>query len=393
MECSNCGAPIRPSAKVCIKCGTYVAAATVVPIVTQEVPAVLDPIAPTVDVAKNPVPLQPVFKPVEVVVVVPQVVPAFEAASEDLYMKGRVATATSAENVRVAHAAPSSGTLAIGGLGAKLVIGAVIGVAAIAVFYFVFVNVLSTKQPANVSTAPRLTDTAAPAQPVTVAAPSQAVITSSATTAASESIQDSNAAAPASVSETVASQTGSANPQMSKDVLNEMLTKATAGDWTVLDDRVRSTRPIAYDLGDRKSARELNKYGLDLLTRGDFDKAILELEKASNVSRGDAEIRNNLGFAELKARHFEKATGYFLDTLLIDPTRTSAWANVAEAFAERDKVVASEAALRLSVHFSRNQAKTLDFYSSSLEQLSSDKYRAAVTLTLPSLASVPQYAR
>jgi Flp pilus assembly protein TadD len=391
MECSNCGAPIRLSAKVCIKCGTYVAAVTVAPIVTQEAPAILDSIPPTVDVAKDPVPLQPVFKPAETVVS-PHVVPAFEAASENLYMKGRVVTTNSTENVRVAHATPSFGTLAIGG-SAKVILGAVIGVAAIAVFYFVFVNVLSTKQPTNLSTAPRLADTTAPAQPVTIAAPSQAVITSSVTTAATESIQDSNAATPASVSETVPTQTGSAKPQMSKDVLNEILTKATAGDWTVLDDRVRSTRPITYDLGDRKSARELNKYGLDLLTRGDFDKAILELEKASNVSRGDAEIRNNLGFAELKARHFEKATGYFLDTLLIDPTRTSAWANVAEAFAERDKVVASEAALRLSVHFSRNQAKTLDFYSSNLAQLSSDKYRAVVILALPSLASVPQYAR
>ena len=172
-----------------------------------------------------------------------------------------------------------------------------------------------------------------------------------------------------------------------------MLTKATGGDWTGLDEKVRASKATVYELGDRKVAREFNKAGLDYLAKGEPEKAIAELEKASNASRGDVEIRNNLGYAELKARHFEKATGYFLDTLLIDPTRTSCWANVAESFAERDKAVAANAALLLSQHFSRNQAKTIEFYATGLAQMPSEKFRAAVASALPVLPNVPQFAR
>jgi len=179
---------------------------------------------------------------------------------------------------------------------------------------------------------------------------------------------------------------------ITKEILNEILRMASEDSWAAVNDRVHGAQTISYEPGDRKAAREFNKTGLAYFSKDKFDLAIEEFEKGTSASRGDIEIRNNLGYAELRAGRYDSAMPHLLDALLIDPTRNAAWINMAEAFAEKNDEVAATAALKLAVYFARNQSNLIKFIANEAN-IPSSKFRSIVRQSLPVLEKVPPYGR
>jgi TPR repeat protein len=180
---------------------------------------------------------------------------------------------------------------------------------------------------------------------------------------------------------------------LTKETLEDFIKLSSSNDWSAIDSKLHTLTTVNFPVGDKKLARELNKAGLAFFTGNEFDKAITEFEKASQANRGDIEVRNNLGYAELRAGHYDKAAGYFIDTLIMDPTRANAWSNLAELLAERGYTAASTSALRLAVHFSRNKTKTIEFLSGDPSQIPSEKLRQVISAALPSLKDIPSLSR
>jgi tetratricopeptide (TPR) repeat protein len=176
------------------------------------------------------------------------------------------------------------------------------------------------------------------------------------------------------------------------EILSELLQRSASDDWNVIDQRVRSVAPVSHSLGDRKSARESNRIGLELFQKGRFDAAAAEFRKGLDASPGDIEVRNNLAFSTLRDGRHEQAVSLLTETLMADPTRASAWGNLAEAFAEMGKVPASRAAVKLVVHFSRNQQKSMEFLLSA-EKVESEKLRSVIAGLAPELERVPAFVR
>jgi len=180
---------------------------------------------------------------------------------------------------------------------------------------------------------------------------------------------------------------------ITKTTLNEFLQLSSDENWNAIDERVRVLKVVLYDGGDRTRARELNKVAMDLMAKSDFAGAIVELEKAVVADRNDSEIRNNLGFAELRGGKFDAAVGSLLNTLLSEPTRGAAWLNVAEAFAELDKTAAADSALKLAIHFSQNQPRALEYLRREESQSHNHKFRSSIQRVQQRATSIPPFAR
>jgi len=74
----------------------------------------------------------------------------------------------------------------------------------------------------------------------------------------------------------------------------------------------------------------LNEKGRLSLRNKAYGDAIALFERARKAAPADEEIVNNLAFAELKAGQYQAAREHLLASLLLNPRRANAWANLAE---------------------------------------------------------------
>jgi hypothetical protein len=393
MQCTNCGAALKPTAKICISCGTPVSSGSRSSI-GEETSNATNVSTPNpdgrADVGSGSVPTSPVLKnssSVESVsetggnsqpalgrereVAVESSSPQYEAASGDLYIKDRPPS-PEVHSQETADAAKPKGKF-----GGKFVLAAigfvfVVGIGGTAFTLGKREPVVPTKIVSAPVVGTQGSEVATPASPATM--PPPVVV---------------EAKLPSGALGASAIDSGT----VTKDVLNEMLQLAIENDWANIDLKVRGLKGASFEGGDRKVARALNRAALDLMARNEFSLAAGELEKAVVADRNDIEIRNNLGYAELRAGKYDAAVTHLLDTLLIDPSRAGGWLNAAEAFAEKDKSSAAEASLKLAFHFSRDQAKALAYIKGDSSQIPSQKFRAAIQKVEPGLGTVPQFAR
>jgi Flp pilus assembly protein TadD len=113
--------------------------------------------------------------------------------------------------------------------------------------------------------------------------------------------------------------------------------------------------------GDRKAARKLNEQGLAALKSDDFAQALAALKSATATDPADVEILNNYVFALIKAKRLQDAESEAGRLLTISPGRSSAWANLAEVYALKNKNEEAVAALVLAFQFSSNKDRTVTF--------------------------------
>jgi tetratricopeptide (TPR) repeat protein len=118
--------------------------------------------------------------------------------------------------------------------------------------------------------------------------------------------------------------------------------------------------------GDRKTARELNRRGLEELGKGNADAATGLLQQALTADSRDVEIQSNLGLALLKANRPQDAWNALMGAILLDPRRTSAWAPLALVGDLLQKPNVAEAALLLAYEFSANREKTTDYFKTQI---------------------------
>ena len=175
--------------------------------------------------------------------------------------------------------------------------------------------------------------------------------------------------------------------------MNELIALALDGAWPAIDEKVRNFPQPQFANRDRKAAREKNKEGLDLFGRGEFAAATESFKKAISLDSGDVEVLNNLAFAIIRTGKYSSALPYLRQALLMAPTRAAAWLNVAEAFAEMDKVSAAEAALTLAIHFSRDRTRAMVYLTTPEATADSKKFKATIDRVYPKLDTIPQYSR
>lgn len=184
-----------------------------------------------------------------------------------------------------------------------------------------------------------------------------------------------------------------ASDLVAKDTFNDLMRQAMDGSWSVLDKKVRLIKPVAFEISDAEIAEILKKSGLDLLAKNEFNGAIVDLEKSFAENGGDVDVKNALGYAEFKAGRLDKSIVHLMDALMLDPMHASVWLNLAEVFAEADKSSASEASLRMAVHFARDQAKAIKHLKEVASSAGQSKFTMAVNKANDALSFVPKFDR
>jgi tetratricopeptide (TPR) repeat protein len=113
--------------------------------------------------------------------------------------------------------------------------------------------------------------------------------------------------------------------------------------------------------GNKKLARSLNDKGHSFLRNEDIENAIDMFQQAHVADISDVEITNNLGYVNMKAGNLDDAEKYLIDTLVLSPTRATAWGNLGDMYAlkgEENKAIGCYANM---YRFSKNRINTDKF--------------------------------
>ena len=150
------------------------------------------------------------------------------------------------------------------------------------------------------------------------------------------------------------------SPEESRQLLTAMLQQATSAfKVSEIKGKIEAfPKPIT---GDRKAARKLNDQGLVALKSDDFAQALTVLKNAVATDPADVEILNNYVYTLIKAKRLQDAESEAGRLLTISPGRSSAWANLAEVYALKNKNEEAVAALVLAFQFSSNKDRTVTF--------------------------------
>lgn len=179
----------------------------------------------------------------------------------------------------------------------------------------------------------------------------------------------------------------------SKEFFNDLMRLSTENSWSEIDEKIRNSTIRIYPISDPIVAKRSKQLGLELLAKGDISQAIFELQKAATANQGDADVANALGLAMLRSGNATEATAYLLDTLMLEPIRAAAWLNLSEAFALQDKFGAADGALRLAVHFARDQRKAHEHLKQLAAAPTLGKFATVINAALPQLFSIKPFAK
>ncbi len=113
--------------------------------------------------------------------------------------------------------------------------------------------------------------------------------------------------------------------------------------------------------GNKKLARSLNDKGHAFLKNEDIENAIEMFEKAHIADSYDIEIVNNLGFANMKTGNLDHAEKYLIETLVLSPTRATAWSNLGDVYALKDEENKAIGCYANMYRFSKNRTNTDKF--------------------------------
>ena len=149
-------------------------------------------------------------------------------------------------------------------------------------------------------------------------------------------------------------------PDESKQLLTAMVQQAnSAFKISEIKGKIESLPKPAT--GDRKTSRKLNEQGLTALKNEDFAQAIAALKSATSADPADVEVLNNYVYALIKAGRLQDAESEAGRLLTMSPGRSSAWANLAEVYALKNRKEEAVAALILAFQFSSNKDRTINF--------------------------------
>jgi len=140
------------------------------------------------------------------------------------------------------------------------------------------------------------------------------------------------------------------------------------------------------DRGDRKTARALNDQALLAFRQENYQQAANIFAEALKSDPSDIEVLNNYAFALLKGGRYADAERVLGFVLSIAPGRTSGWANLADVYANTSRPDAASAAFVVGFRFATNQDKALAFLRDRAESESNENIRRAVINALAQLS-------
>ena len=149
-------------------------------------------------------------------------------------------------------------------------------------------------------------------------------------------------------------------PDESKQLLTAMVQQASSA-FKISEIKGKIEALPKPATGDRKTSRKLNDQGLAAMKAGDFTQAISALKSATASDPADVEVLNNYVFVLIKGKRIQDAESEAGRLLTMSPGRSSAWANLAEIYALKNKKEESVAALVLAFQFSSNKDRTINF--------------------------------
>jgi Flp pilus assembly protein TadD len=155
-----------------------------------------------------------------------------------------------------------------------------------------------------------------------------------------------------------------------------MIGAALAGNDSEVQQRAKELASASAARGDRKQARELNAKALKLMRNGRYDDALPLLESAHRADPGDPEIRENLGYALLKADRVDEAESALLAALEIGPRRASAWGSLGLVYAKRGRHAEAVKLMETAYRSAPDRKKVLESYRRQAKTESDPKVRA-----------------
>jgi len=151
---------------------------------------------------------------------------------------------------------------------------------------------------------------------------------------------------------------------VSRSELNALLQMSAANDWSGVGAKTNFFK-LRDNPGDVLGRVE-NEEGIKAIREGNFDKAITHFQRAVAANSEVAEYANNLGFAYLKNGQLDESKEAFLNTLLLDPSRAICWLNVSELFAMQGNIDGGRSAMKLAIFFASDRQKAIG----SIERIS-----------------------
>jgi len=138
--------------------------------------------------------------------------------------------------------------------------------------------------------------------------------------------------------------------------------------------------------GDRKTARALNDQALLAFRQENYQLAENIFAEALKSDPSDIEVLNNYAYALLKGAKYVDAERILGFVLSIAPGRTSGWANLADVYANTNRPNAASAGFVVGFRFATYQDKALAFLKDRAESEPNENIRRAVINALAQLS-------
>jgi Flp pilus assembly protein TadD len=167
-----------------------------------------------------------------------------------------------------------------------------------------------------------------------------------------------------------------------------MVDAAIAGDTARLRSGMKELTRRVPVRGDRTRARTLNAKALTYLRGARYADAIPLFEAAHRADPGDAEVRENLGYALLKAGRLDEAEAALLSALEVAPRRASAWGSLGFLYAKRDRNDAAVKLIETAYRLAADRRKAAEAYQRQAKSDPDPKVRAMLTEALGRLHQV-----
>jgi hypothetical protein len=150
-------------------------------------------------------------------------------------------------------------------------------------------------------------------------------------------------------------------------LINEMVAASISGNENqVIETKAKIEAAEKPTKGDRKVARKLNDDALLALKDSKFDTAATILTTALDADKSDTEIASNLCYALIKSGKANQAEDPCLHSIMLNPNRAAAWANLSEIYANKSDLNSATAVLNITYLLSTNKEKTKEFFQKYL---------------------------
>ncbi|HEY0338096.1 MAG TPA: tetratricopeptide repeat protein [Burkholderiales bacterium] len=168
-----------------------------------------------------------------------------------------------------------------------------------------------------------------------------------------------------------------------------LIAAAISGDSARLQRDIAQLQAHPPARGDRRRARQLNDRGLQLFQAANYMAAAELFRQAYRADPGDAEIRENLGYALMHAEELADAERALSSALEIAPQRATAWGSLAHIYAKRGNHREAVALLVTAYRFAPDRKKALEVYARQAQNEDDPKVRAMLAESVTRLSRTP----